>query len=492
MPTVGALVWMSCRPLIKMALSTSCGFILTRMGMFGPMHARGCGQVVIKVFYPALLFAKIVTGISTDNISAIAPLVVVSSIYLILGGLMSLVATQFFWVPHRFRYGIHAAGIFGNFGDIPTALIVSVTAIPPFAGQKDSDTAVAYISIFTLGFFLCLFPFGGHALISNDFAGPDRDISEVRKTVREQLRYSGQKWNRALAGLLAAVRGNLRSAARRSNAALEVVRRRKTVVETELEGMGADEEAGPSQLPKAAKGEVTAKVKDDVEDQPRAQDKSEDVDADVTADEVLRPPSPGETIAFRERVAKITAAVQALVAPITVAMLIGLIVAVIRPLKSLFVALPNSPTPHAPDGQPALAFIMDTTTFLGGGAVPLGLVCLGSALASIKVPRNEWNVLPFGAISALVVGKLLIMPVLGFLLVDAFVRIGFIPENDKVLRFVCLFMSCVPTSTTQVFLTQMYSPDGRADHVSAFLLPQYAVMFASMSFVTAYTLHVLF
>lgn len=82
--------------------------------------------------------------------------------------------------------------------------------------------------------------------------------------------------------------------------------------------------------------------------------------------------------------------------------------------------------------------------FLGAGAVPLGLVCLGSALAGIKVPHNEWNVLPFGAITSLAVCKLLIMPVLGFLLVDAFVRIGFIPANDKVLRFVCM---CAPVST---------------------------------------------
>ncbi|KZW02679.1 auxin efflux carrier [Exidia glandulosa HHB12029] len=484
MPSIGALIWMSCRPLIKMAISTSCGFILTRMGLFGPMHARGCGQVLIKVLTPALIFSKIVTGMSTDNVSVIAPLVVVSSIYMILGGLISMVITQFFWVPHRFRYGIYAAGIFGNFGDIPTALIVSVTAIPPFGGQQDSDLAVAYISIFTLSFFLCLFPFGGHTLIAKDFTGPDRDVGEVRNSVREQLRRSGQTAKRLIAKVLVIMRSRLRFIVGCRNM---VVRRRKTIVATEPDGLGGQEDADLSQLPKDIEGGSNAKEKVDIDVQETSH--AVGIDASSTDGDTS---VPADAVAFRERVAKIATVIQTLIAPITVAIIVGLIIAVIRPLKSLFVALPNSPTPPAPDGQPALAFIMDTTTFLGGGAIPLGLICLGSALASINVPRNEWHILPFGAISSLLVGKLFVMPVLGFLLVDAFVRIGFIPADDKVLRFVCLFMSCVPTSTTQVFLTQMYSPDGRADHVAAFLLPQYAVMFGSMSFVTAYTLHSLF
>ncbi|EJD55666.1 auxin efflux carrier [Auricularia subglabra TFB-10046 SS5] len=480
MPSAGALVWMSCRPLIKMTLSTACGFILTRMGVFGPMHARGCGQVVIKVFYPALVFAKLVTGISTQNVSAIGPLFVVCGIYLVLGAFMSLFVTQFFWVPHRFRYGIHASGIFGNFGDIPTAVIMSMTAIPPFRGQQDSDTAVAYISIFTLMFFLVLFPFGGHVLISGDFAGPDRDIEDVRKTVRQQLRLSARRWERGLVTL-----GNF-------------VRRRKTVEEPEMADDDADGGRPDVQTSKDAKGDVE-KGEPDSPGEAEVQNDSEE-DATTSNDPpISRTTSPAgeqkaaaKDAAFRLHVARVTAVVQGLITPITIAMLIGLIVAVVRPLKSLFVVVPSSPTPNAPDGQPALAFIMDTATFLGGGAVPLGLTCLGSALAGLKVPRSEWHTLPFGAITSLAVGKLLVMPVLGILIVNAFVRVGFIDASDKVLQFVCIFMACVPTSTTQVFLTQMYSPDGTADHVSAFLLPQYAIMFASMSAVTAYTLQLLF
>ena len=46
------------------------------------------------------------------------PLVLVAVLYEIIGGLIAWIIKQFFWVPHRFRYGILFAGIFGNIGDI--------------------------------------------------------------------------------------------------------------------------------------------------------------------------------------------------------------------------------------------------------------------------------------------------------------------------------------------------------------------------------------
>lgn len=56
----------------------------------------------------------------------------------------------------------------------------------------------------------------------------------------------------------------------------------------------------------------------------------------------------------------------------------------------------------------------------------------------------------------------------------------------------CRFFACVPTSTTQVFLTQVYAPNGSAHYVSAFLIPQYALMLVSMTAFNAVALHILF
>jgi auxin efflux carrier family protein len=43
----------------------------------------------------------------------------------------------------------------------------------------------------------------------------------------------------------------------------------------------------------------------------------------------------------------------------------------------------------------------------------------------------------------------------------------------------------------QVWLTQIHSGTGEAEHLAAFLLPQYALMFISTTALTAYTLQIL-
>ena len=72
------------------------------------------------------------------------------------------------------------------------------------------------------------------------------------------------------------------------------------------------------------------------------------------------------------------------------------------------------------------------------------------------------------------------------------------------------FLSCIPTATTQVcifaystlymlcsmfvqvYLTQVYSGTGSADTLSAFLIPQYALMFVTMTVLCAYSLQLIY
>lgn len=46
------------------------------------------------------------------------PLIVVALLYEAMGMVMAYLIKQFFWVPHRFRYGILVAGGWANVGDI--------------------------------------------------------------------------------------------------------------------------------------------------------------------------------------------------------------------------------------------------------------------------------------------------------------------------------------------------------------------------------------
>ena len=125
--------------------------------------------------------------------------------------------------------------------------------------------------------------------------------------------------------------------------------------------------------------------------------------------------------------------------PPSIAIFISFPIALVPQLKALFTQVPGTYIPSAPDGQPPLAFILDATTFMGAASVPLGLICLGSALARLQLPKKgEWRTLPLGAIGSLAMCRLLVMPVLGVLICEGLTNIGVISKDDKVLRFVCM------------------------------------------------------
>jgi auxin efflux carrier family protein len=50
------------------------------------------------------------------------------------------------------------AGVWGNYGDVPTAVIMSITAAAPFNGTEDQNLAVAYIAAFVLVFMVGVSP----------------------------------------------------------------------------------------------------------------------------------------------------------------------------------------------------------------------------------------------------------------------------------------------------------------------------------------------
>ena len=136
---------------------------------------------------------------------------------------------------------------------------------------------------------------------------------------------------------------------------------------------------------------------------------------------------------------KFLSCLRTLPGPMSITLISSFTIAIITPLKALFVPLTDgtSVIPFAPDGAPPLSFLLDTATFLGNASVPLGLVCTGAALAKLKIPKRVQD-LPFGAISALTFGRLILQPVVGVFMIRGLVRVGIIDEEDKVLRFVVM------------------------------------------------------
>ncbi|KAF8968094.1 auxin efflux carrier [Flammula alnicola] len=533
MVSAGTLIWISCRPLLRLVFCVSCGFAITKADIFPAIAAAGAGQMLLNITLPSLMFSKIVPAFTAQNVSALGPLVLVALLYEAMGIILAYIVKQFFWVPHRFRYGILVAGGWGNVGDIPTSVIMSVTGAAPFHGVADQNLAVAYISAFILVFMVTLFPFGGHKWVAWDFVGPDVEPEEIQEAMRLKRKAffhpfkrvvqlsAGKNQDHETSGPDEKTISENEKKDRSASSTQRVHHKHVSFMDDASTMVPTEGIASPVGSPPPTERGFQHRV-NSLEptttmtgiDAPNAYKTPSlsnaqkpnagllPTHASVDSHGGARTPSTSNqphgtsrSRRFRINIKRrhFVDFIKAFFTPCSMAILVSFPIALIPKLKALFVEVPGTYMPSAPDGQPPLAFVLDATSFVGAASVPLGLVCLGSSLARLPFPRKgEWQMLPLGAIGWLAVGKMVVMPVLGVIICEGLTSTGVISRDDKVLRFVCIFFSCLPTATVHVLLTQVYSGTGSAEHLSPFLIPQYILMFISMTALTAYTIQLLF
>ncbi|KAF7368689.1 Auxin efflux carrier transmembrane protein [Mycena venus] len=498
MLSAGHLIWISCRPLFRLIICVGCGFAITKADIFPPVAARGTGQILLNITLPSLMFSKIVPAFTSQNISALGPLVLVALLYEGMGIILAWLVSQIFWVPHRFRRGILVAGGWSNWGDIPTAVVMSITSAAPFNGTADQTLSVAYIAGFLLVYMITFFPMGGSRLVGLDYVGPDVEPEEVQEAARRRRRLIIVEWPTRLVGLwrsrntppLEEAITPEHEKPQRPRVASKHVSFDQHIPDNGSVGAISSSTPPEGWHSRLASPAPTATAVDPA-DVSNAADDRPATPILPTVDPHAAARSPW--IARRKAIyANIRPFLRNLFMPGSVAILVSFVIALVPQLKALFVEVDGTHIHSAPDGDPPLAFFIDAASFIGAASVPMGLICLGSALARLSIPRGAWGSLPSGAILGLAVGKMLISPVLGVLICKGLINVNVISREDKVLQFVCIFFSCLPTATTQVFVTQVYSGTGSAEHLSAFLIPQYILMLPSMTALTAYTLHSLF
>ncbi|KAJ7202146.1 auxin efflux carrier transmembrane protein [Mycena pura] len=486
MLTAGYLIWISCRPLFRLIICVSSGFAITKADLFPAVAARGTGQVLLNITLPSLMFSKIVPAFNSQNIGALGSLILVGFIYEGMGIVLAWLVSRFFWVPHRFRWGMLVAGGWGNYGDIPVAVVMSITGARPFNGTSDQTLSVAYVA----GFLFV-------RLIGLDYVGPDVEPEEVQEATRLRRKLILYEWPTKLVDLLMRRRWDSKSAADKQTAGLDG-EKRITPDPEKLQRAEHDsskhDSVDTAVLDGTAESSTFPHLVTPQAPTTAAVDTVYTMHRQATPTLPTAVPRTATSSAARRHTfsTRLRTFLRNLLIPSSVAILASFVIALVPPLKALFVPVESWHIHPAPDGQPPLAFVLDTATFIGAASVPMGLFCLGSALARLSVPRGAWGSLPTGAILGLAITKMLVSPVLGVLICKGLVNVGFIDSSDKVLQFVCIFFSCLPTATTQVFVTQVYSGTGSAEHLSAFLIPQYILMLPSMTALTAYTLRTLF
>ncbi|KAK7051075.1 Protein M3 [Paramarasmius palmivorus] len=398
---------------------------------------------MLNITMPCLMFSKMVPAFTPDNVGAIGPITLVAFLYGAIGIGSAWITKRFFWVPHRFRYGILVAGGWGNWGDIPTSVIMSLTGAAPFGGTQDQTLAVAYISVFILVYLITLFPLGGHLWVAKDFVGPDVEPDELREAMQGK--------RRAMFSCLF----------RRPR--LQEKRQDPEIQAPKTETAHKDEQQSTPQGPRPRHnkhvsfyddGTTAVPTEGVISPAPTERYISPAPTVTATMDNHPEPVMPTNKLEspfesessktpqrhprLRQALSTVKTAIKSALTPASLSILISFPIALIPQLKGLFVETSGSGIPNAPDHQPPLAFIIDFAQFMGAASVPLGLIGLGSALARLHIPRGDWRKLPVGAILSLAIGKMIISPILGVLITQGLVHARIINPEDKVVQFVCM------------------------------------------------------
>jgi predicted permease len=336
---------------------------------------------------------------------------------------------------------------FNFFGRLATAIAMGVTASAPFDGVNDQNLAIAYISTLLLVFivrlpcfqlpmiqYFCLeltdvlkitlFPLGGFLIVAKDFEGPDVPSGVLQE--RMHLRRQKIVENATLS-----LRRLMRLFGHRDKTCdVEVGNDflKKNTVSCD-ETVGQNESIDQKTLTGEATTPTSIIVGEGSIHLPPA-----------SSPELLRRPTDPLSSRCDQLVSRSRHFLKELLKPTPIVIVFAIVVALVDPLKALF--LPPSPSfqprfrPVAPDGQPPLAFVLDTATFVGAACVPIGLICLGSALACLRMRSGE--PFPRGAIASLALARMVVTPLIGVGITRWLVHGNFVHRDDKVLQFVCM------------------------------------------------------
>jgi predicted permease len=100
------------------------GYLFSRSGLLPPAATRAMSSVTMNFSLPALVFASIVPAFTSENISALGPLSVLAFIYVVIGLVFGLVIREVCHVPRNFWQGIVVATAMSNWGNLRENLVV--------------------------------------------------------------------------------------------------------------------------------------------------------------------------------------------------------------------------------------------------------------------------------------------------------------------------------------------------------------------------------
>ncbi|KAI8618285.1 auxin efflux carrier [Chytriomyces sp. MP71] len=408
------IFWAACSPFLSIAIVLGVGFYLARSGTVTAKDSKLLSTILINILYPALLFTNVLQGVSSDNVKSFLIMTLASFVILATGSILGYIVLLLTNPPSDFRYGTILATAMGNYGDMVLAVVISLGNQPPFS-NGDSAKGVAYVAAFICFSNIFFFTIG-YKYIGEDF----KHLRQPLVSAADSIAIGDVEQKGSTIELLQAT----------SSSSSE----EPSVFVMDAKVAGSDLEpitSSPSQ------NEETHSVP--------IQDPSALINS---TRKWYRPQLSARTLFW----------LTTLFNPCTVSTILGLTCTMIPSLRSLFY------TPD-PTVQSPLAFTFKSMTLLGGAAVPVGILNVGTALGRLSVR----DFAPARVIGGIAVCRLVLMPVLGIVSVQALVQLE----------------AAVPTASTTVYLTQFWHPEGAADAIASVIVVQYGIAIFTMTFALA-------
>ncbi|SMN18954.1 similar to Saccharomyces cerevisiae YOR092W ECM3 Non-essential protein of unknown function [Maudiozyma saulgeensis] len=172
--TLGNVIWIAVKPIIKIYLIIGVGFGLCKMGILTADATRSISDIVLTVLLPSLSFNKIVGNIEDQDIKFVG-IICLTSILIFGTGLgCAYIIKKTLPVPKAWGGGILAGGMFPNISDLPIAYLQTLDQSTMFT-TEEGNKGVANVIIFLAMFLFCVFNLGGFRLIENDFNYKDEE-----------------------------------------------------------------------------------------------------------------------------------------------------------------------------------------------------------------------------------------------------------------------------------------------------------------------------
>ncbi|KAK9470410.1 auxin efflux carrier [Dipodascopsis tothii] len=515
--SVGGAIFVAVKPITKIVFTVGAGALLSKKGVLDVVTCRKLAAIIINVFVPALIFNKVLNAFDSDNMGIAGVCVLTSLFYIILGGAMALAMRYLTPMPKYWRGGAIACTMWSNSGDLPMAYITSIGNSIPFV-DGDEDKGVAFVSIIMSVYMLTMWTCGGIQLVERDFvhqANGDYEAEEEDDV--EKL-----KTQAAPAGLGAKLRrlwprrgstASTASAASDTTVAepapdaarpvVAVTPAEDTAVSTAVETEKAEaDDASLQPVQSYASYTLSRRLsrRDAAVAAAYRGGVAEDVEDDEPSGDGLDPIlSAVETTAeahtkhsHRPGWAWLVVLLKNVAQPPSASLIVAVILAVIPPVKRLFVAT-SFKLHDAPDELPPLDFFMNFCLFVGNATVPCGLLVLGATIGRLQIRRLPGKYYVFVAIMTVL--KLVVLPIIAVAWCNRLRAVGWIGDDDKMLYFVLIVSASVPASTSQVYLSTYFAPeDGsgqrQMDMLAISLIVQYIALLVTLAVVVTYVLKV--